>query len=60
MEVSDQLYCPAALSLGKELLYLLDRELDGLQRRPELGGEEQNLLSLTRIETQFFGRQPVV
>jgi hypothetical protein len=43
MEVSGQLYAPAALPPGKEApWYPLDRRLGGPQIRSGLGGEEKN------------------
>jgi hypothetical protein len=50
MEVSGQLYDPAALPPGKEPLLPLDRRLDGPQSRSGRGGEEKNSQSLPRIE----------
>jgi hypothetical protein len=42
MEVSGQLYAPAALPPGKRSCYVLDRRLGGPQSRSGRGGEEKN------------------
>jgi hypothetical protein len=42
MEVSGQLHALAALPLGKEPPYPLDRRLGGPQSRSGRGGEEKN------------------
>jgi hypothetical protein len=42
MEVSGQLYAPAALPQGKSPWYPLDRRLGGPQSRYGRGGEEKN------------------
>jgi hypothetical protein len=42
MEVSSQLYSPAALLPGKEPRYPLDRRLGGPQSRSGHGGQEKN------------------
>jgi hypothetical protein len=45
MEVSGQLQAPAALPLGKNPWYPLDRRLDGPQSRSGRGGEEKKIPS---------------
>jgi hypothetical protein len=42
MDVSDQLYYPAALPPGKRCRYQLDRKLGGPQNRSGQGAEEKN------------------
>jgi hypothetical protein len=58
MEVSSQLHAHAALPPGKELLYPLDRRLDGPQNRSGHGGEEKTSQPLAGLETYII--QPVV
>jgi hypothetical protein len=41
MDVSGHLHAPAALTLGKETPYPLDRTLDGPQSLSGLGGEAE-------------------
>jgi hypothetical protein len=50
MDVSSQLYAPAALPLGKELPVPLDMRMGGPQSWSRRYGEEKNLLSLPGIE----------
>lgn len=60
MELSDQIYGPAALPPGKEPRYPLNGRVGGLQRRSECFGDESNLLPLPGIEPWFLGRAAVV
>jgi hypothetical protein len=58
MEVSGQLYNPAALPPGKSPWYPLDRKLGGPQSRSGLAGEEENSQFLPGFEPPII--QPIV
>jgi hypothetical protein len=50
MEVSGQLYAPAVLAPGKELLILIGRKPGGPQSQSAVGGEEKNSQHLPGLE----------
>jgi hypothetical protein len=54
MEVSGQLYAPAALPQGNSPSYPMDRRLGGAQSRYGRGGEEKNSPPLLRLEPPIF------
>ena len=55
MEVSGQLLAPATVHTGKspDILWTVNRRLDGPQSQPGRFGEEKKLLSLPRFEPRI-------